>query len=166
MNPRFLLPLVLALAGCASDGDYPSLQIRPGETPRVIAPAAQPAPLSASARASISADIASSKAAVNAAGARLAKLAADLQRALAVPGVATAGGPAWSAAQVALSEYQDARSALADVGAGIAALQLRLDGVDSADPDARQVAALQQQLTEIEAQSATVIASASARLGS
>jgi hypothetical protein len=163
------LPVPMAailLAGCAASGSYPTLQIRPGETPRTIpAPDATAAPeLSAAARDSLRADLAQAEQALQTAQGQLQDAGRALQTALAVNGVSTPGSDAWSNAQVALSQFQDSRGQLVAVDARLAPLQMQVDGLPADDPDVRRLGDLERRLGKISANAQTRMQSANARL--
>ncbi len=163
--PPVLMAAAL-LAGCAASGRYPTLQIRPGETPRTIpAPDTTAAPeLPAAARDSLRADLALAEQALQAAQAQLQSARQILLTALAANGVSTPGSDAWSNAQVALSQFQDSRGQLAAVDARLAPLQMQVDGLPPDDPDARRLGELERRLAEISADAQTQMQTANARL--
>lgn len=145
MQPRFLLFALLPLSACAGSGTgFPSLAPRPAELPREIAaPGDGIIPLlAAEQRASLRADVAREKALLDQTEAELRQTGAVLDRALAAARGSSSGTDGWSAAQLALSRHDLARSPLVDIRARLAPLQRSVDSLPPADVDRQAVEAL------------------------
>jgi hypothetical protein len=132
------LALLLALAACAAPkGSFPSLAPRAAEMERVIeAPGAGvEATLSPEQRASLQADLARESRLLAETEAALRTSAVALDRALAAARGQAIGTEAWSAAQMALSRHDQARSPLDGISARLAPLSRTLDSLPATDPD-------------------------------
>lgn len=144
LRPITLLAL-LPLGACAGSGSgYPSLQPRAAELPREIAAPGDgvvPA-LAAEQQASLRADLARERRLLDETAAELRQSGAALDRALAAARGRGIGTDAWSAAQMALSRHDLARSPLVDIRARLGPLQRSVDSLPATDPDRRAVDAL------------------------
>lgn len=140
-----LAPLILLLAGCGNDADYPSLQIRAGETPRTIAEPANAVNDSASAvdRPALQADIRRAEQALQAVRTDLASAERALRHALDQPGARQHGSKAWNEAQLALAGHQDMGGELSAVEALLMALQLQAEGLSADDADQKRIQQLE-----------------------
>lgn len=143
--PRFLPLLGLLLGGCGlAGGEFPSLNPRPAEIPRDIrAPGyGIEVSLSAEERAGVLADIEREAGSLEAV--RRDMEAAERELALAISsaqGAATGSAP-WSAAQMALSRYEQARSPLIAIDARMVALLRIVDSLPADNPDRQAVEGL------------------------
>jgi hypothetical protein len=170
----FLLPTLLLLSAggfigaCGfTGGDYPSLKPRPAETPRSItAPGAGLAPeLSAEERSALAADVARESDALEAATSAMATAARELDPALAAARGAAPGSEAWSAAQMALSRYDLARSPLGDIDARLSPLLRKIDSLPADHPDRQAVESLAAAVDRAGADAERAVQAAGATLG-
>ena len=139
---RLLLLPCLFLVGCGlSGGEFPSLKPRAGETPRDIRAPGEGIEkgLSAEERSSLLADIERETAALEAVRRDMEVAERELASALAAAPGARPGSEAWSAAQMALSRYDLARSPLVDIDARMTPLLRLVDSLPADNPD-RQAA--------------------------
>ena len=141
--PSLVLPLLL-LAACSSHDSFPSLQPRPGEVARVIeAPGANVDPrLSPEQRAGLKEDLSREGKALAATEADVARVGAELDKAMARAKGAAKGSEAWSDAQMALSRYDVARTPFGEIEARLTPLLRTIDSLDSDDPDRQAVESL------------------------
>jgi hypothetical protein len=168
MGFRIFPLLLLPLAACGfTGGQYPSLEPRPAETPRVIeAPDADTRPaLSAEEQAVLSADIDRESAALDAATTDMAKAQRELDAALAAARGAAPGSPAWSAAQMALSRFDLARSPLGDIDARLTPLLRQVDSLEAGDPSRQAVESLAAAVTRAGAEAEQRVQAANRVLG-
>lgn len=161
------LPLLLSLAACALPGGFPSLQLRPAETPRQLdAPgAAMPAALSTEERESLAADLARAHDRLATIEAAIRTEAAALDRQLARANRAVRGTAAWSDAQMQLTRFDSARLPLDDLRADLTPLLLMVDSLDAGDPDRQAVAALQADLVQASEAAARQVEAVNRALG-
>jgi len=146
VSPLRTLPLlVFLLAGCGlAGGNFPSLKPRPGETPRVImAPGEGVEPgLSREERAGLLADIERETNALETVRRDMEAAERELASVLAAATGLRAGAEAWSAAQMALSRYDLARSPLVDIDARMTPLLRIVDSLPADNPDRQAVESL------------------------
>ncbi len=158
--------LMLAACGHSATG-FPSLAVRPGETPRVIAePGAGIVPaLSVEERTALASDIAREQRALDSILADMAAEKRALDAALSRLGRVEAGSVPWSAAQMALSRYDLARSQLADADARTTPLLRLVDSLPPDDADRRRVESLVSGIAAARAAGEAVMDAGSRRIG-
>lgn len=166
---RFIsIPLVLLLTACgASGGKYPSLNPRPGETPRIIAPF-QPdaaAGFSDEERASLADELGREERLLASSRKDIATARTAMDRAVQRARGAAVGDNPWVEAQLALSRFDAARAPLADMDARIAPLSLQVDALPAGDPERTRVEALQGEVTALREASDRAASSAQKTLG-
>jgi hypothetical protein len=169
MRAAILLASVLALGACGGpSGSFPSLQPRPGETPRAI-PAAGSAPargLSDEERAALDADLSREVKALAAARRGIGDEGKRLDGALKAAAKAEPGSNPWVEAQMALSRYDAARAVLSDIDARLAAVRMTVETLPP-DPAVRQrLDALSAALSALIDSTAATADAAGRRLGS
>jgi hypothetical protein len=169
MQLRILLFALLPLTACAGTGTgFPSLAPRPGELPREIAAPGEgtvPA-LAAEQQASLRADVSRERALLDATEADLRQTEAALDRALAAARGSSTGTESWSAAQMALSRHDLARSPLVDIRARLAPLQRSVDSLPATDPDRQAVETLAARAASAAATAQRQVDAANRALGS
>lgn len=150
---RFLsIPFVLLLSACsAPGGKYPSLNPRPGETPRIIVPFQPDATggFSDEERASLADELGREERLLASSRKTISAARTAMDRAVQRARGAAPGENPWVEAQLALSRYDAARAPLADMDARIAPLRLQVDALPAGDPERTRVEALQGDVTAL-----------------
>lgn len=145
-SPLRTLPLLgLLLAGCGlAGGEFPSLKPRPAETPRDIRAPGEgvEAGLSAEERTSLLADVDREAEALEAVRRDMEAAERELNSVIAAARGSAVGSEAWSAAQMALSRYDLARSPLVDIDARMTPLLRIVDSLPADNPDRQAVESL------------------------
>ncbi len=169
LPPALLATLpTLLLCGCGlTGGDFPSLAPRPAETPRIIASPSESVPpsLSDEERSALKADLAREQQTFAATMQEVAVTRAALGKLLQAPDVSRQGSQAWSAAQMALSRFDLARTPLGSIDVRLVSLLRLTEDLAATDPDRIAVAKLAEEVATAVAAAQRTMDSALKRLG-
>ncbi len=166
--PHFIPLVALLLSGCVfAGGDFPSLKPRQAETPRIITAPGEGLliALSAEERAALSADIERESESLETVRRDMEAAQRELDSAIAGARNAKPGSEAWSAAQMALSRFDLARSPLGDIDARLISLLRMVDSLPADNPDRQAVESLAAAVARAGANGETAMQAASRSLG-